>query len=185
MATNEFHVNGLASIWTTIGSGAVLLGYSQDGVTIELHYETEDIMTDKWGSKIPEDVMNLGQWATVKCNLIKYDTATLQYLEGRLVEAGAVGSAPNVFTSTSASGCVTAIGRLMGQCSDMNTLWIQRCNPACEAVVEGGWKFGASYLADVDSFKVGTRVTIHDLTFRCLPDASGILFTQIGTATPS
>jgi hypothetical protein len=118
-------------------------------------------------------------------NLIKYDTATLQYLEGRLVEAGAVGSAPNVFTSTSASVCVTAIGRLMGQCSDMNTLWIQRCNPACEAVVEGGWKFGASYLADVDSFKVGTRVTIHDLTFRCLPDASGILFTQIGTATPS
>ena len=107
----------------------------------------------------------------------------MEWLEGRLAEATTVGSAPNILSNQ--GGCTNAIGRLMGQCTDMGKLWIQRCNPACEVGIEGGWKFNAAYLADVDSFKVGTRVTIHDLTFRALPDASGILYTTIGTATPS
>jgi hypothetical protein len=188
MATyQEFHVNGTASIWASIGSGnsANLVGYSQDGVTIELHYETEDIMTDKWGSKIPEDVMNLGQWATVKCNLIKYDTLMVEYLNSRLAETGVVGDMPNNITGSTDCAAPNAIGRLMGQCGSFTKLWVQRCNPACETVVEGGWKFDTAYLADIDSFKVGTRVTIHDLTFRCLPNASGVLYTLIGTATPT
>jgi len=174
MASAQFHVNGTADVYI----GSVLLGYSQDGVTISLHYETEDIHTDYMGSKIPEDVMNLGQWATVKMNLIKYDTAILNNLQKRIND-GTHGAAPNYYNGS-------AIGELMSQCQDYVVLQIRRYNPACEAAtLEGGWKFNATYLADIDSFKVGTRVTVHDLTFRCLPDASGVLFTVIGTATPS
>jgi hypothetical protein len=187
MATySEFHVNGLASIWYS-GSGgtAALLGYSQDGVTIELHYETEDIITDKWGAKIPEDVQNMGQWASIKCNLIKYDTLVIEALEARLAESGTVGELPNIVDSGHLGACTNSIGRLMGQCTNYYQIWVQRCNPACETNVEGGWKFPIAYLADIDSFKVGTRVTIHDLTFRALPNASGVLFTTIGTATPT
>ncbi len=179
----QFHVNGLATIWTDVAESgtAAILGYSQDGVTIELHYETEDVHTDKWGPRIPEDILNYGQWATVKCSLIKYDMAQLQSLQGRIVTngLGTPGSEPNV------TGGVLDIGELMSQCEDFNQLWIQRVNPGCEvSTIEGGWKFGATYLADVDTFKVGTRVTMHDLTFRCLPNSSGVLFSLIGTTIP-
>jgi hypothetical protein len=187
MATNaQFHVNGLAELW---GYAVVTdgdwdsVGYSQDGVTIELHYETDDIHTDKWGSKIPEDIMNLGQWATVKMNLIKYDTEALGVLEGRLLRDATAGKLPNVDSSGN-----LLIGSLMSQCDDLGAIAITRSSkaPGCEdSPLEGGWQFNAAYLADVDSYKVGTRVTIHDVTFRCLPDASGVLFTVIGTGQPS
>ncbi len=180
----QFHVNGLATFmaygvvtantWSTVG-------YSQDGVTIDLHYETEDIHTDKWGSKIPEDIMNLGQWATVKMNLIKYDTAAIQGLEDRLQREANPGLLPN----TSGLGSSLNIGSLMGQCTDMTPIAIMRGgNVGCESdPLEGGWQFNAAYLADIDSFKVGTRVTVHDITMRCLPDSSNLLFTVLGTAT--
>jgi len=180
----EFHVNGLARIYINVTGSPTELGYSQDGVTIELHYETEDIMTDKSGAKIPEDIQNMGQWATVKCNLIKYDTSLIEYLQNRLNEVDVAGKLPNV-RSNITTGCPNAIAELMGQCNDFSDLWIRRCNPACEGSIEGGWHFYNTYLADIDTFKVGTRVTIHDLTFRCLPGSSGILYTTIGTAAPS
>ena len=183
MGTNvaEFHVNGLAKIYVGVGSSSpIQLGYSQDGVTVELHYETDDIHTDKWGSKVPEDVMDFGQWATIKCNLIKYDAPTLQYLQGRLGNATLPNNDPNV-----TSGYLSEIGTLMAQCGNMYPIWITRQQTNCETNVEGGWKFYTGYLADVDSFKVGTRVTIHDVTFRCLPNVSGTLYTITGTAVPA
>ena len=177
----QFHVNGLASIYVcpdiaTSGSW-LLLGYSVDGVTINMNYETEDVYTDKWGSKIPEDVLNLGQWAEVKCNLIKYDNAVLEQIQTRLNDAlGTYGELPNLNNSA------IAIGTLMGQCSHMMGLHIIRGTTCTElgtaTAYEGGWQFNASYLADTDSFKVGTIVTEHELTWRCLPDSNGVLFTK-------
>jgi hypothetical protein len=177
MAT-QFHVNGLATLQADFGAGFNDVGYSQDGVTIELHYETDDVHTDKWGSKMPEDVMDLGQWATVKMQLIKYDTASIEQLENRLQVTTAPGKQPNVNDSN-----LIMIGTLMGQCDYMTPIKILRGrNVGCEQTpLEGGWQFNAAYLADVDSFKVGTRVTIHDLTFRCLPDGSGILYSILGS----
>jgi hypothetical protein len=180
----EFHVNGLAQLYVDIGTAlAQSLGYSQDGVTISLHYETEDIHTDYYGSKIPEDIMNLGQWATVKLNLIKYDETVLKGVRKRLNGTNAQTSAEGLPPNSVTAGLI--IGDLMMQCKEFTRLQIRRHNPACETTLEGGWKFGSAYLADVDSWKVGTRVTVHDLTFRCLPDASGVLYSIIGTATPS
>jgi hypothetical protein len=175
----QFHVNGLATLQANFGDGLTSVGYSTDGVTIELHFETDDIHTDKWGSKMPEDIMDLGQWATVKMQLIKYDTTAIQELENRLNSTTAPGKQPNV----DGSGNIL-IGTLMGQCNAMTPIAITRGqNVGCEGTpLEGGWQFGAAYLADMDSFKVGTRVTVHDLTFRCLPDASGILFSVIASS---
>jgi hypothetical protein len=124
--------------------------------------------------------MNLGQWATVKMQLIKYDTTAIQELENRLnYTGGSIGKYPNVNTSGQ-----SMIGTLMQQCQYVTGIAITRGqNVGCEGTpVEGGWSFPAAYLADMDSFKVGTRVTVHDLTFRCLPDASsGILYTITGS----
>lgn len=175
---SQFHVNGLATIGVDYGAGYTVLGYSTDGVTIDFHFETEDVMTDKWGSKIPEDVLNMGQWATVKCNLVKYNNEALENIQERLLDTTNYGGLPNVY-----SDHTIAIGSLMKQCGSMLTLTIDRGNTCTELgstrTYEGGWEFPAAYLADVDSFKVGTRVTIHDLTFRCLPDiASGVLFVK-------
>jgi hypothetical protein len=177
----EFHVNGRADLYVGLGSDdPIYLGYSQDGVTVELHYETDDIHTDARGSKIPEDVLDLGQWATVRCNLIKYDYPTLQALQGRLGNPTIPNNDPNTNEDD-----LSEIGTLMGQCGDLYPLWIRRAYTGCEANIEGGWKFYTAYLADVDSFKIGTRTTIHDITFRALPNASGLLYTVIGTASPS
>ena len=174
----QFHVNGLATIWVDYGEGDTVLGYSIDGVTIDMNFESEMVFTDKWGPKVPEDVLNQGQWATVRCQLVKYNNEPLQAVKERLTGVTSnYGGLPNEYSDDT-----IAIGALMKQCDHLITLSVDRGTTCTELGTgieyEGGWQFKGAYLADTDSFQVGTRVTSHDLTFRCIPDASGLLFTK-------
>ena len=169
MAGVLFHVNGLA----TIKIGTAILGYSVDGVTIDLDAKNENVMTDLWGSQIPEDVLNMGQEARVTCELVKYDEDVLIHAQNRVNSSGTYGQLPNASDATH-----TIIGGLYKQCGYSDTLTITRgvsCTDT-SGTVEGGYRFNVAFLDGVDSFKVGTRVTKHTLTWRCLPDFSGVLF---------
>jgi hypothetical protein len=174
-STVEFHTNGLARL--QVFNPKQYLGYSTDGVTIELDFKSTEILTDAWGDQIPEDVQNMGQEARVTCELVKYDTNVLEAVENRVqgayAESEAVfGKFPNV-----ASDGSNQIGSFMKQCGSVYPLAVERANDDCETWEEGPFYFYNAYLTGVDTFKVGTRATRHTLTWRCLPNCSGVLFT--------
>lgn len=161
------HVNGLA----TISVGGDVLGYTVDGVTIEFIAYFEDIYTDLAGPRLPTDVMSYGEEARVTCELIVYDPAILAKVATRIYN-GTAGTSPN---GTGVSGW----GTLMALCSKTTSLTIAKgSNNACGSEAEGGYVFGQAYMTDNHSVKIGTRVTRHTCQFRCLPNASGVLYSR-------
>ena len=169
MSNVEFHVNGLAKL----NFGSDYLGYSTEGVDVELRFNESEVMTDAWGDKVPEDVQNMGQDAIVSCELVKWDESTLQKVEKRFGSAGDIGHAPNVDDGG------ICIGTLLKQCEDYESLTIARDsnNLGCEDNPEGPYVFNCVYLMGVENFRLGTKVTRKRITFRCLPDLSGVLYT--------
>jgi hypothetical protein len=175
MATT-LHVNGRADIYIGTQASAnpsSLLGWTVDGVEISTNHYTEDVYTDNKGQHIPEDIQNFGTDARITVDLIKYDATVLAGITDRL--------------ATSSNGIdgneLTKAGELMYACNDLISVGIKRTQTqACENAEpeQGpsttGWTFPYAYLADERSWKVGTRVTRHRLTFRAIPSASGRLF---------
>lgn len=160
MAT-RLHVNGLA----TVKVNSSTLGWTVDGVVIEFIGYFEDVYTDKNGPRLPQDVLVYGQEARVTCDLIVYDDSVLNAVE-TLIYNGTYGQTPNV-----------NYGHLLAACGGTFVLSVLK-GSNCVNETEGGWIFQIAYLMDNHSVKVGTRVTRHTCVFRCLPDASGVLFTS-------
>ena len=156
----EFHVYGLCTVYI----GGDYLGYtSEQGVTVELDPKFLPVHTDAFGDQVPEDVQNMSEVATVTMELIKWDQDVLDTLQE--------------FQTKHSDG--NPVGALLKQCDQTFELALHRGDSpvGCEDTVEGPYTFGTAYLGP-DSFNVGTRATRHKLTFHCLPDSSGVLFTD-------
>lgn len=150
------HVNGLA----TITFGSSVLGYTVDGVTIDFIGYFEDVYTDLYGPRLPTDVLLYGEEARVSCDLIVYDTTVLAKAVTRWYN-GTEGYTPN-----------DQYGHLLMTCSGTTSLQISKgTNAGCGGTeADLGYIFNNAYLTDNHTMKLGTRVTRHQLTFRCLPE---------------
>lgn len=154
------HVNGTA---TLLVDGS-LLGWTVDGVTIDFIGYFDDIYTDQAGPHIPKDVMLYGEEAKVTADLIVYDVAILNKVASRVYD-GTPGSSSEQY------------GFLMAECGGTFPLTVAK-GSSCLTEAEGGWAFTTAYLEGTRSLKVGLRATREQCVFRCLPNASGILYTQ-------
>lgn len=165
MAT-QLHVNGLA---TVLVNGETL-GWTVDGVNIEFIAYFEDVYTDCAGPHIPYDVLCYGEEARVTCDMIVYDTTVMESVSTRIFNVDAtLGTTPN-------GPCAGGVyGWLLSACGGTFELGIAQ-GSGCQNEPEGGWYFPTTYLMDNHSLKVGTRVTRHQMVFRCLPNGSGLLY---------
>ena len=156
-----YHVHGAAKVYI----GAALLGYSVDGIQMDFNHYYGEYFSDDSGPSIPGLVLQQGSDAKVTCRMIKYDLTVMESVS-RGVNNGTFGVNNN-----------TDIGDPIAQCNQTFALNIQKTT-LCHGETEGDWKFPSAYLVDTHSVTVGTRATEHILVFRCLPNASGVLFTK-------
>lgn len=84
MAIDGFTVNGTALVSVGTGAAGALetLGYTQDGVDIEITELTEDIITDVMG-RAPQDVQSMGMTARIVVSLIAMDRTVLAKVTGK------------------------------------------------------------------------------------------------------
>lgn len=175
----------------TVTGNLLELGWTVDGVQIAETFHSADIYDDAHGPSIPCDVQNFGSEAKITLDLIKYDLDVLRAICAREFNGstpGTVGLTPNE---------PTLVGDLMVGCGKIFALYVKRAyggsagaytdcknlpsdglSSSAAGTPEGGWLFGRCYVVDERSFKVGTRVTRHNLTIRALPNASGVLFVE-------
>lgn len=166
--TARLHVNGLA----TVKVAGSTLGWTVDGVNIEFIGYFDDVYTDCAGPKIPLDILSMGEEARVTCDMIVYDDTVMKKIATRIYNKS-FGTAPNSQCGVTGN----LYGYLLKACSGTFELAITQ-GSGCLVEDEGEWHFTTAYLMDNHSLKVGTRVTRHQCVFRCLPNASGVLFSK-------
>lgn len=79
MAVDTFTCFGAALIYTGTGSAGALelLGYSEQGVDMDITENKEELMTDLLGTKTPQDFQDMGMMALITAPLIAVDNAVL------------------------------------------------------------------------------------------------------------
>lgn len=74
-----FTVNGSALVYVGTGSGGALelLGYTDNGVDIQINYNRAEIFTDIYGPMTPHDFQDMGMTARIVVPLIAMDRSVL------------------------------------------------------------------------------------------------------------
>ena len=162
MAT-AIHVNGRADVVMCPmddHEAGVLLGWTVDGVTIDIEQFHNEIYTDNRGPSVPQDVQYFGSTATITMDLIVYDSAVDPI-------GDYVGINSNPFN----------YGDLIVQC-DLGWAVNIKKETQCHVEAQGPWTFLVCYLDDgaSNSFRVGSLETRHHLVFKCIPNSTGQLF---------
>lgn len=89
MAANvAYHVNGPALVWIGnqgVGGGLEQLGISEDGIGISLTQHDDPIMTDDGGSRIPDELQDMGEDATIDFRLVYYDLNVLRKIRKKRI----------------------------------------------------------------------------------------------------
>src|SRR5690348_5025129 len=85
MAVDGYCVNGPALVYTGTGSAGALelLGYTVDGVDIDIVENTSPIMTDLFGPETPQDFQAMGMVARIVCSLIAIDRTVFNKVTGK------------------------------------------------------------------------------------------------------
>jgi len=139
---------------STLGVGTA------DGWSVKITQHTKDVYTDERGEAIPADIIGLGQEATVTGELARFDIAVLRTFIQKRSSAGTYGTMGTIgelMINSSRTSVVTLVGAISGLT----------------------YTFNRAYLLDdvaFDNLSVSSNTTV-PITLRCLPDASGVIFT--------
>lgn len=98
-----FHINGPCLLYPSTGPGGSLelLGYTVDGVDVQVTHNLSEVMTDVMGPMTPHDLQDMGEVAVVTCPLMVSYRDCLKRVMGR-------GDKP-------AEGTLNSPGLLLGQ----------------------------------------------------------------------
>ena len=132
MAINGYTINGAALVYTGTGASNALevLGYTEDGVDIEIIENVTPIMTDLFGPETPQDFQMMGMVARITCPLIAIDRTVLAKVMGKTdrTTVGEIGT----------PGIVAGVGSYafkVGIAAPADSPWTF---PAC--IVRPGWR---------------------------------------------
>lgn len=67
-------MNGGALVSVKLSGSYVTIGYTQDGVNLHLQQFLEEIMTDVFGTRTPQDFQDMGMMATIDIPFIAIDS---------------------------------------------------------------------------------------------------------------
>lgn len=143
------HVSGEAHIRVAVPTGATLasLGYTVDGVTIELNRHTAPVEADTGGGGdgVPVDVQSMGRTVMIRGRLVVYDEAILAGLR-RLADE-------------TAEGQLETVGILLGANNLLNRLLVTSPQDGVP------WNFPAGFLTGTTEVKIGTKRTAWDFSW--------------------
>jgi hypothetical protein len=82
MAVDGFTINGSAFVYVTTGSAGALelLGYTDNGVDIQISYHRKEVYTDLYGEMTPQDFMDMGMVAAITTPFVAVDRTVLAKL---------------------------------------------------------------------------------------------------------
>jgi len=143
-----FHVNGAA----LVSYNGSPLGYSIDGVDIELIPKHNDVPIDVFGGSkgTPGDVQILSEEAVISCVLIAWDWSVLN---SALANSRAVGT----------TGLLATSGTLLGANSYLKSLLIG-------SPIDGvPWRFASTYVVSPSRFNPATVANPISVVFRNIP----------------
>ena len=167
MAASDLHVNGPALVQVDLGLGWVPLGYTEEGVDVELEEHHEDIHSDFRGPATPHDIAYLGETADIRCNFISWCGSTMNAVESRFR------------SNTKTVGAVDAncIGTLYFAGAKSIGVRYQAAQ-RCGLVLEQFRQFASAIVGGVISTRVGTRVSRMIVSFHAIP-RSEVLYTIV------
>ena len=157
MAVSDLHVNGPAKVQANFGSAWVDLGYTEEGVDVELEEHHEDIHSDEFGPATPVDIAYLGETADLRFSFISWDRTNMDTVESRFRSGKTVGAVDADCTGTLYFAGSKYIG--------IQYLAAQRCG----LVLERYRRFPYAIVSGMISTKVGTRVSRMSVTLHAIP----------------
>jgi hypothetical protein len=93
MAISTYTVYGAAFVYVNpAGAGYSLLGYTEQGVDIDITESKDELMTDLLGTKTPQDFQDMGGLVRIVAPLIAVDTTVLDsiFMVGDLSSLGQI-----------------------------------------------------------------------------------------------
>lgn len=156
----QFYVSGPAQIWLGVGTANAwsYLGWSRNGVTVQVTPQHEDIEVD-YGGRSPGDVSFLGEEARISMQLSRYD-------ESILMKAAAF-----LTGTTPGQGPKGGIGSLMAAEGYMFPILLYSpysFKSQFGTMVPGFW-FYQSYMADPLDQTLNVRAKQPNIAFRATP----------------
>ena len=90
---SQLFVTGPAEIYVGAGgSGLEFLGYTDEGVRIQLQGAFEDVFADLGGRRVPIDSLFMGEQAVMTCNLIRFNELVYKHCAKRIPSQSARGT---------------------------------------------------------------------------------------------
>ncbi len=84
MAVETYTVFGAAFLNIRLGSAAIqTLGYTEQGVDMDITEAKEEVLTDLMGTKVPQDFQDMGMMARIIAPLIALDDTVLRTIINR------------------------------------------------------------------------------------------------------
>jgi hypothetical protein len=168
------HVFGEAAVTVGLGSAGALqvLGYSIDGVDIEINDEVEPVFDDRFGPRVPTDEQKFLESARIRAQIIFWDETVRQ----------------NVFIRSQnnvTEGVMPGAGLLWGAGGFYYRLLINV--PLVSPTNESPWNFLNARMMGSQPIKVGTKVSAWNMTWFAKPftlatSASGtVLYNRVNT----
>lgn len=169
---SQGYVPGPAQVFVGTGASAAYewLGYSQDGVDVQLIASYRDVFSDFGGPDVPVDSQFMGESGFISMTLNKYNETVLQELAGRRVGTGIT---PGQIEAQGLGSLMIAEGYAYPICikCPYNTKSFQT------GLIVPGYAFSAGWLHDNFEVRLSVIMKAPRLIFRVLPVWNGVNLT--------
>lgn len=171
---SQGYVPGPVQVFVGTGTSAAweFLGYSQDGVNLQLVGATEDVMCDVSGPLLPIDVQQMGEQAFISLTLNKYNEPVMQKMARRRFGAGVVPGA------IEANG----LGSLMiaeSYAVPILLLFPYRSKTFQSGTIVPCYNFSAGWLNDDFTVPVSVRLKALRVNFRAIMVWNSVALTSV------
>jgi hypothetical protein len=147
------------------GSGLEELGLSTDSVQVIPHFEHYEKHIDNFGPNVPADLIGLGGWAEVRMTLVHFNPVVLRACINESL-AGGFGAFGGQFT-----GLLGPIGEMFGNgvkaYRGTGSHFVGVC--LTSPYIGFPWRFLSAVLQDQATWPLGTKTSMVDLSWKCLP----------------
>jgi len=180
MAIIPLHINGPARVEVTrfpealnpvgaeVGQFGSIVGFTAEGVDINVQIGTREWITDQSGTKVPGAVLFTGFFADIDLELIRWNQRIVDRLLKVIYGIG-ISGLPNSNTAIIGKHLFSA-ERIGGVTAGVNrTASIRIISERLTGLPqEQSYEFKNCYITDSQAFRLGRRITRMQIKFRCL-----------------
>lgn len=174
---SQIYNTGPVELYTGTGSASALefLGYSENGMQIEIRETFEDVHSDLLGPRIPTDVQHFQADALITGDLVRWNESVLEKCEDRSLNgAGGTGASFGIVSKLEVGALMLAYGKTYRLLCDAPSLDLGGAGSG--AIMPGliPLNFPYAYLHDTMTRKRGARAERVHIIFRGLANTTNI-----------